>query len=325
MLTKTDLLTFYKKIFLIRSTELRISKEYSDNQIRCPVHLSIGQEAPAAAVNLFLKKSDFAISYHRAHAHYLAKDCSLNKMIAEIYGKKSGCSLGIGGSMHLIDLKKNFLGSTAIVSNSIPVGVGYAYSLLYKKQKSRVCIYIGDASCEEGVFYESLNFAILKQLPIIFFCENNKYSVYSNLNVRQPANRKLYKVASSFGIKSFYLSSAEPIKMLRDLKKILAKKNNPIFIEIDTYRHFEHCGPNKDDYLNYRPKSELNYWMKRDPLILTENFLLKKGIVNLDMIYKIKEEIKRKIDRAFIFAKKSKPLSYKEYLRLANISYDKKY
>ena len=113
--------------------------------MRCPVHLSIGQEAPSAAINIFLKKEDYAISYHRAHAHYIAKDCDLKKMISEIYGKKNGCSSGIGGSMHLIDLKKNFLGSTAIVSNSVPVGVGYV-CLKFNKSKSRICILFGDAT-----------------------------------------------------------------------------------------------------------------------------------------------------------------------------------
>jgi pyruvate dehydrogenase E1 component alpha subunit len=317
ILTKKELINYYYKLFKIRQTELAISKEYSNQEMRCPVHLSIGQEAPAAAINLFLKKSDFAISYHRAHAHYIAKNCDLKKMIAEIYGKKNGCSSGIGGSMHLIDLKKNFLGSTAIVSSSIPVGVGYAYSLKYFNKNSRICIYIGDASCEEGVFFESLNFAILKKLPILFFCENNKYSVYSNLKQRQPKNRKLYKLAKSFGIESFHLTSKDPIKFCSDLKKIM-RKNTPLFIEVDTYRYYEHCGPNKDDDLNYRPKTELKYWIKRDPLNLIEKYLLSKNILsNMDII-KIKKKISKEIFEAFIFAKKDKKPNYNQYLKLKN-------
>ena len=105
-LKKNNYINFFKKIYLIRKTELEISERYSEQKMRCPVHLSVGQEAPSAAINIFLKKTDFAISYHRAHAHYLAKDCSLKKMIAEIYGKASGCSNGFGGSMHLVDEKK---------------------------------------------------------------------------------------------------------------------------------------------------------------------------------------------------------------------------
>ena len=316
-LTKKELINYFSKIYKIRETELKISKEYSKQEMRCPVHLSIGQEAPAAAINIFLKKNDFAISYHRAHAHYIAKDCNLKKMVAEIYGKETGCSKGAGGSMHLIDLNKNFLGSTAIVSGSIPVGVGYAYSLKLKNDKSRVCIYIGDASCEEGVFFEALNFAILKKLQVVFFCENNGYSVYSSLKSRQPKNRKLYKLASSLGIKSFHLSSRDPIILCEKLKEIM-KIKQPIFIEVDTYRYLEHCGPNIDDHLNYRPKKERSFWLKKDPVILTENFLIKNKVISTNNLQHIKKKIDTEIKNAFIFANKSKAPKYEDYLKLKN-------
>ncbi len=314
-LTKKELVSYYSKLYKIRETELRIAEEYPNQEMRCPVHLSIGQEAPSAALNLFLDKNDFAISYHRAHAHYIAKNGNLKKMIAEIYGKETGCSSGVGGSMHLIDLEKNFLGSTAIVSSSIPVGVGYAYSLKYNNKKSRICIYIGDASCEEGVFFESLNFAVLKKLPILFFCENNKYSVYSNMDQRQPKNRKLHKLAKSFGIESYYLNSQDPIKFCSNLKKIM-KIKKPLFIEVDTYRYYEHCGPNKDDNLNYRPKKEVAFWTKKDPLNLTEKYLLKNEILDKEGLVKLKEKILKEISNAFIFAKRSKGPSYKKYFKL---------
>lgn len=316
-LTKNELIRYYNNLYKIRETELRIVKEYPNQEIRCPVHLSIGQEAPSAAVNIFLKKNDFAISYHRSHAHYIAKNGNLKKMIAEIYGKESGCSSGAGGSMHLVDLKKNFLGSTAIVSNSIPVGVGYAYSLKYYNKNSRICIYIGDASCEEGVFFESLNFAVLKNLPIIFFCENNKYSVYSNLEQRQPKNRKLYKLAKSFGIQTFHLNSLDPVKFCSNLKKVMMIKK-PLFIEVDTYRYYEHCGPNKDDNLNYRPKKEVELWTKKDPVDLTEKFLLRNRFLEKKDLFKIKKKILNQISDAFNFAKKSKKPSYIKYLDLQN-------
>ncbi len=112
-------------------------------------------------------------------------------MLAEIYGFKEGCSKGIGGSMHLIDLKKNFYGSTAIVSSSIPVGVGIGYSMKINNTKNLVCIYIGDASVEEGVFFEAINFCVIKELPVVFVCENNFYSVYTHLKDRQPHKRKM--------------------------------------------------------------------------------------------------------------------------------------
>jgi pyruvate dehydrogenase E1 component alpha subunit len=163
--------------------------------MRCPTHLSIGQEAGAASSGLALNHNDIAISYHRSHAHFLAKGGNPKKLFAEIHGFNEGCSKGVGGSMHLIDLKNNFYGSTAIVSNSIPIGVGLAYSLKLAKKKNLVCIYIGDAAVEEGVFFESINFSILKKLPVVFICENNFFSVYTHISNRQPAQRKIYNLA----------------------------------------------------------------------------------------------------------------------------------
>ena len=299
---KKILLKYLKKIYLIRFTEEEISNRYFEKKMRCPVHLSIGQEIPSAALNIILKKSDYAISYHRAHAHYLAKDGSLKKMISELYGKKTGCSSGYGGSMHLIDKSKNFIGSTAIVSSSIPVGAGFAYSLK-KNSKRRVCIYLGDASCEEGVFFETLNFVVLKNLPIIFFCENNNYSVYSDMSVRQPKYRKLHKLASAFGIKSYKLSASNPIKFYLELEKIVKNNFKPIFIEVSTYRYLEHCGPNNDDHLNYRSKNEIEFWEKNNFNVIFEKKKYSK-ILNLKNKRFIEKKLKTTIDRAFENAKR---------------------
>ena len=249
----------FKKIYelqkKIRLIEEKIAINYKDYQMRCPTHLSIGQEAIAAASGLALNKNDISISYHRSHAHYLAKGGSAKKLFAELHGFKEGCSKGVGGSMHLTDLKNNFYGSTAIVSNSIPVGVGLAYSLKINKQKNLVCIYVGDASLEEGVFYESINFCVVKKLPVVIICENNFYSVYTHLNDRQPKNRKLYKLVEALGVTSHKFSQNNPYKLFLNFKKVfdkVRKKPHPNFIEIETYRYLEHCGPNDDTKLGYR-------------------------------------------------------------------------
>jgi len=314
---KLEILKILYLGYKIRITDEIISKKYVEKKIRCPVHLSIGQEIPSAVLNVLLDKKDFAISYHRSHAHYLAKGGSIKKLIAEIYGKETGCSKGVGGSMHLIDLKNNFLGSTAIVSNSIPVGVGYAYPMLNKKNPGKVCVYLGDASCEEGVFFESLNISILKKLPLIFFCENNGYSVYSPLKNRQPKDRKLFNLARSFQINSFHFSSFNPLKLYLGLKKILNNDNFPVFIEVETYRHYEHCGPNIDDNLGYRSKKESTKWLKKDPLIFLENFVIKNNLLSKFQINDLKYSITKEVEDAFLFAEKSKPLKYKDYLRLS--------
>ena len=180
-------------MYRIRSVEEEISKRYSEGKMRCPTHLSIGQEAVPSAFSQIAKKNDFAVSSHRGHAHYLAKGGNLKSMLAEIYGKKTGCSGGKGGSMHLIDLAVNFMGTSAIVGNSIPVGVGLGMSAKIKNTKQVSFIFFGDGAIEEGIFYESINFAIVKKLPVVFICENNLYSVYSPFSVRQPKGRSIFK------------------------------------------------------------------------------------------------------------------------------------
>ena len=172
------------------------------------------------------------MSSHRAHAHYLGKGGNLNQMIAEIYGKKTGCSKGKGGSMHLIDKKCGFLGSTAIVGNSIPVGVGHALNFKINRKKNVSLIFFGDAGVETGVFYESLNFAVLKNLPSIFICENNFYSVYTPLNQRQITNMNISKRISGLGIKAIRVDTYDWKKVIKTLeiaRKYVTEKKNQYF------------------------------------------------------------------------------------------------
>src|SRR5947208_10662296 len=156
----------------IRAVEEAIVARYSEQKMRCPVHLSVGQEAPSAAAGAVLRASDLAVSGHRAHAHYLAKGGDLPAMIAVIYGKATGCASGKGGSMHLADERAGFMGSTAIVGGTVPVGVGLAYAAKLRRTGQVTCIFIGDAVAETGVFFEAVNFAVLKKLPVLFVCEN---------------------------------------------------------------------------------------------------------------------------------------------------------
>lgn len=292
---------------LIRHVELEISKRYVQGKMRCPVHLSVGQEGVPAALSLIIKQKDYAVSTHRAHAHYIAKGGNIKKMVAEIYGKATGCSGGKGGSMHLVDKSKGFMGSSSIVGNSIPLGVGLGLSQKLKKTKNLSIIFLGDAAIETGVFFESVNFAILKKLPVVFICENNFYSVYTSLKYRQPRNRKIYKMVSALGIKSYIFDGSRPFSFYNKLEKILKNTRDtskPCFIEFSTYRYFEHCGPLNDDNLNYRPKNEIDKWIKKDPyqnlkLELGRNIKLKK------QIKKIENKNKKKVASFFVFAENS--------------------
>ena len=272
-MNKNLIIKLYRQALRLREVENKISQKYDEQRMRCPTHLSVGQEAVSAAFSLVVKKTDFAVSTHRCHTHYLGKGGSLKKMISELYGKKTGCSGGRGGSMHLIDLKCNFMGSSAIVGNSIPIGVGLALSSKLKKTKQISFVFLGDGATEEGVFYESVNFAILKKLPVIFVCENNLYSVYSPLTVRQQRT-DLAKMCSSLGIKSLKCDGNDAVKSYKTFSKVINKirlNQEPYFIEFETYRWLEHCGPNFDNNLKYRSKKEFLNWQKKDPLKILSN------------------------------------------------------
>ena len=309
-------LKLYKSMYRIRSVEEEIVKRYHEGRMRCPTHLSVGQEAVSAAFSQLVSKNDFAVSSHRGHAHYLGKGGSLKKFISELYGKSTGCSKGRGGSMHLTDLNVGFVGSIPIVSNSIPVGVGLSLSSKILGKKQITIIYLGDASIEEGIFFESLNFAIVKKIPVIFICENNFYSVYSPLSVRQPINREIYKMVRGCHIKAYKTNgnfTNEVVSSFLKAKNFVEKNGKPVFLEFKTFRWFEHCGPNLDDHLKYRNKKELLYWKKNDPINILENFLIKKKWINNNSVKIMKNSITNRINSAFRYAKQS-PFPKKEDL-----------
>ena len=306
-MNKLDL-NLYKNMLLIRLAEEGIAKRYKDGKMRCPTHLSIGQEAAASGVGLALRKTDLALSTHRGHAHYRAKGGSLKRMIAEIYGKSTGCSKGKGGSMHLIDRSVGFEGSTAIVGNTIPIGVGLALSLKLDTKNSISVVYCGDGSVEEGVFYESVNFAVTKKLPVLFVCENNLYSVYSPLKVRQPKNRKIFEMVHSMGIEVGYEDGNDVRKVNSLASKAVSHirdNGSPYFIELSTYRWREHCGPNYDNDIGYRSEDEFLEWKKRDPIKLFKNTLIREDSRNQKELAKIKNLVQLEVDNAFDFAEKS--------------------
>ena len=304
-MNNSENIEIYKNLIKIRQVEKKIALEYGKQKMRCPIHLSIGQEAIAAPLKLFNQK-DIVLSGHRAHAHYLGKGGDIKKFIHELYGKNLGFSRGKAGSMHLYDKRNGFYGSSPIVANIIPVGVGIALSNKLKKNNKTVIVFFGDGATEEGVFYESLNFASIHNLKIIFVCENNLYSVYSNLEFRQAKNRKITEVAKSLkihSIKSDGNSIKKTIFAFKTAKDYLAKVKKPILIEFQTYRYLEHCGAYNDDHLNYRKKTEIKKWEKKDPVANLFKFLKKN---EKDKLIKYSNDMNKKIDKIFIEAQKAK-------------------
>ncbi len=298
----------FKQMYRIRAVEEAIASHYPEGKMRCPVHLSIGQELIPALFAETIRPTDFAVSTHRGHAHYLAKGGNLNAMIAEIYGKSTGCARGKGGSMHLIDLSVNFMGTSAIVGNSIPIGVGLALSVQIKNTDQISCVFLGDGAIEEGVFYESVNFAAVRKLPVLFICENNLYSVYSPLSVRQPAGRSIANMVKAMGIE-VGIADGMDIQASKQLMKESVDRVRdtvmPFFIEFSTYRWREHCGHAFDNDLGYRTAQEFLKWQTKDPLNHLETMLSNSSPSLQNSVLGLKSTIEAEVNAAFDFAENS--------------------
>jgi len=301
-------LRLYRDMLRIRMVEERIAALYPEQEMRCPVHLCIGQEAVATGVCATLEPRDYAFSGHRSHGHYLAKGGDLKAMMAEIYCKATGCAGGKGGSMHLIDLDAGFLGSTPIVGSTIPIGVGTAFASAMRGEDRVSVVFFGDGAAEAGVFYESLNFAALKKLPVIFVCENNLYSVYSPLAVRQPEGRSIAGIARAVGIDGaegdgndaefVHRASVEAVRKAR-------AGGGPSFLEFSTYRWREHCGPEFDNHIGYRTEQEYLEWKNQCPLERLRQKLLDGGKASRGSLDSMAQQLDVEIEAAVRFAKES--------------------
>jgi pyruvate dehydrogenase E1 component alpha subunit len=295
-------------ILRLRRIEERVRDLYPEQEMRCPTHFSIGQEAVAVGVCAHLRRDELITSAHRSHAHYLAKGGDLKAMLAELYGKVTGCAAGKGGSMHLIDRSAGFLGAVPIVGSTIPIGVGAALSSVLEGQPLLSVIFFGDGATEAGVFHESLNFAAIHRLPVVMVCENNLYSVLTPLHWRHPAGREICQLAQGHGVWSRQGdgNDADHVYALAEEAVDRARSGRgPAFLEFKTYRWLEHCGPQDDQHLGYRPPGEFEAWKARDPLVTYADRVRRRGIVTDADIEAMEKEIRAEIDEAVTFAKLS--------------------
>jgi TPP-dependent pyruvate/acetoin dehydrogenase alpha subunit len=302
-------LAMFRDMLRIRLIEERIAKLYPEQEIRCPTHLCIGQEAPPVGVSAHLQRTDMVFTGHRSHGHYLAKGGNLKSMLAELYGKVTGCALGKGGSQHLIDLDIGFMGSAPILASTISVGVGAAWGQRMRGVKDMVTvIYFGDGAIEEGAFHESLNYAALQKLPIVFVCENNLYSVHTPLADRQPAGRSIADLARSHGIVTVSGDGNDVEEVWRLGRTAVTGARHgsgPHFMELLTYRHREHVGPNPDLDLKYRSSEEFAIWQARDPVETYKRRLTAEATLGSAELAGMEREIEAEIDAAVHFAKSS--------------------
>ena len=257
----------YRALRLIRRVEEEVARIYPSDKIKSPVHLSIGQESVAVGVCDPLEARDAVSGTYRGHAAYLAKGGNLRAMMAELFGKATGCAKGKGGSMHLVEMSCNVLGASAVVGTSIPLAVGYALAQKRRQTGAVVVVFFGDGATEEGVFTESLNFAALHQLPVIFVCENNQYAIHTPLSKRWATDRLCERV-STYGIIAHKVTDADVFKIRQIVADALpglrAGTSQPLFLECQTYRWLEHVGPNEDFSAGYRNADDMAVWKKTD-------------------------------------------------------------
>lgn len=258
----------YRSMYLIRRVEEEIIRLYPSDKIKSPVHLSIGQEAVSAAVCDHLAREDYVFGTYRGHALYLAKGGNLPKMFAELYGKVHGAARGKAGSMHLVDTDVRMMGTSAIVATGISNAVGAALALRMRRSSAIVACFFGEGAADEGAFHESLNFASLKRLPILFVCENNHYAIYSHVRDRF-AGPGLVDRARSYGIEAERVEDGDALQCHARAGAAVAavrRGEGPRFLECMTYRWRDHVGPGEDRQYGYRSDTELDARIAGDNL-----------------------------------------------------------
>ncbi len=299
-----------RRMLRIRRIEERIAALYGEQEMRCPVHLSIGQEGCAVGVTAALGPDDYVMAGHRAHAPYLARGGDLKAMLAEIYGKATGYGGGKGGSMHPIDPAVGFLGATPIVGSTIPIAVGAALGAVMQGEARVSVVFFGDGAAETGVFHESLNIARLHDLPVIFVCENNLYSVLTGLEERQPPGRAIAALAAAHGMPAWQVDGNDVLAVFDAASEAVEGARGgtgPAFLELATYRWLEHCGPEDDDHLGYRPEGELETWKAHCPVVRLQASLLKSEALSVADLAAQEDQIDAEIDAAVDFAPESPP------------------
>lgn len=263
-------LDMYKRMYLIRKSEETIQKYYAEDQMKTPMHMSMGEEAIVCGVVGALNSDDQVLGTYRSHALYLAKTGETDQFFAEMYGKATGMAQGKSGSMHLSAPEKGLLCCSAIVASSIPIAMGAAYANKYQKNGKRVAVFFGDGATDAGVFWETINFACLKKLPILFVCEDNGFAVHTPREHRHGFS-SLHNVVSSFDCNVFEEKSTDPEIIYETTQKALAKmeqNGRPCFLRLHYYRYLEHVGINEDFDAGYRPKGDYLEWLKLDPIRL---------------------------------------------------------
>lgn len=296
----------YYNMLRIRLVEEAIADNYGKREMHTPIHLCIGEEAVAVGVCRFLRKADIVYSNHRSHGHYLAKGGDLKSMMAELHNKETGCCHGRGASMHLMDEEAGVSLTSSIVAGSVSIAVGGALAFHLKGSNNIAVSFMGDAATEEGNVYESICFAALHKLPVIFVCENNMYSICTSLSKREPVEDICDKFKGILPVESVDGNNIYDIEQSAGSAIERARcGKGPTFIECRTYRWRDHHNIGTGVELGYRTKEELEYWIQKCPIRYLEKTLLEEGRVNEAYLVDIRKRIKTEIEEAFSYARAS--------------------
>lgn len=302
-----SLLDLYEMMLRIRYCEEGFIEPIASGEIRCPVHLCSGQEAVAVGVCAALQRQDIVFGTHRSHGHYLAKGGDLRGMVAEVFCRETGCARGRGGSMHVIDPEVGMLGAAPIVAGTISLAVGAGLASQARGDGTVAVAFFGDGAVGEGVLFESMNFAALRRLPVLFVCENNLYSTHLPITECR-VSEDIVDIAAPFGMKGVQADGNDVLKVLetaREAVEACRKGDGPYFLEFKTYRLRGHVGP--DDNIqgtrtDIRPPSEIELWRSRDPIPRLEEHLVSTEGIESRVLEAIQDRARQEIDDAFAYA-----------------------
>jgi acetoin:2,6-dichlorophenolindophenol oxidoreductase subunit alpha len=309
------LIELYETMLKIRLFEEKLIELHPEQLMKSVQHYYIGQEAVAVGVCTSLQKEDHVFSGHRSHGPYIAKGGDLNALMAELHCRVDGCCRGRGGSMHVVDQKVGHMGSFSIVGGYVPLAVGDALSFKIRHKPNVVVVFFGDGAIDEGVVYESMNFAALKKLPVVFICENNFFADYSKASARQ-ASEDIPGKAKAFGVPAIGINGQDVVKVFTTTQEAIKRARDgkgPTLIEAKVFRFKGHCGTGEDIGPNLRTEQELESQKKKCPIIGLGKIMLSNNLLTEESIGLMKKKIQLQINEAVEFGKNS-PLPGKEEL-----------
>ncbi len=295
---------WYESMLLMRKFEEKAGQLYGQQKIRGFCHLYIGQEAVLAGAMAVIKPEDSMITAYRDHAHAIAKGVSSNAIMAELYGKATGCSKGKGGSMHMFSKEHHFYGGFGIVGGQVPLGAGVAFSEQFNGTQFVNITYMGDGAVRQGSVTETFNMAALWKLPVIFICENNGYAMGTSVQ-RTTADTDIYKIGLPYGIPSSAVDGMDPAAVHKAMDEAVQRARNgegPTFLEMRTYRYKGHS---MSDPQKYRTKEELESYKAKDPIELTKHIIESEGYADAKWFEDIEAKVKAEVDESVKFAEES--------------------